>query len=351
MFLSGKALDSKIKELIEKGENVKMVVAYIGDQADRFLRKKNNVKILCNFFSGGTNPSAIKTILEDTRNNVEVFDCPKLHSKVYICDEYAIVGSANLSTNGVDLEGVGYSKTIETAVLVHNKDDDYKGVSKWVENMFSEQKNKITLSSINFDYAILKYNKTKKRGGVHKECFLDDFVVKPEQYIFVFYNGSDADVKETKDQVKGHDINVRGHQKRLGSDGYFQEDIFGNEKEQELRDAVSGKKVVQIMIGNSGEELVFEKFKRFENFTIKGVEGILPDNSNIQIQKNKRNKCICVFTKKVERKGNEKLENIIFSKVKENQKDISKWLEDKRSGILRECWYIDGASLAKIIKI
>lgn len=62
--------------------------------------RHENVKIICNLTSGGTNPSVIETIPRHCIRHHEA-----LHAKVYLGDDDAIVCSANASANGLGLEG------------------------------------------------------------------------------------------------------------------------------------------------------------------------------------------------------------------------------------------------------
>ena len=77
-------------------------VAFWGRGAEELTRGigHDNVKIICNLKSGGTNPYVIEVL---QHQNVRQNDL--LHAKVYLGDNAAIVCSANASANGLGFEG------------------------------------------------------------------------------------------------------------------------------------------------------------------------------------------------------------------------------------------------------
>lgn len=64
----------------------------------------HRARALCNLLSGGTNPDAIRD-LQVAIGDKQVRHLRHLHAKVFIGDGAAIVGSANVSMNGLGAEG------------------------------------------------------------------------------------------------------------------------------------------------------------------------------------------------------------------------------------------------------
>lgn len=101
MLLLENNLSSEIKKLLGSETKLRIAVAFIGNGASQLIGPQaKDVKIICNLTMGGTNPNEIKTLINRFgRKSVRQID--NLHAKLYIGTEYAIVGSANMSTNGL----------------------------------------------------------------------------------------------------------------------------------------------------------------------------------------------------------------------------------------------------------
>jgi hypothetical protein len=96
-----------------------VVVAYLGTGADRLLKLKDGDRLvvdmsLATVKGGQTNPSEVVKYL---RHGVQVFNCTNLHAKVYVYDNAAIIGSANVSRHSAeDLVEAGLLCTDQQAV-------------------------------------------------------------------------------------------------------------------------------------------------------------------------------------------------------------------------------------------
>lgn len=131
MFLTSKEYIAQIRSLIDRSAQVDMAVAFWGKGADGLLPPcaENKLRIICNLSSGGTNPEPIVALM---RRQFQIKQLDDLHAKVVIGDGAAIVGSANHSTNGLQLEGaqsVGWSEAGLLTDDARNLDD----ISTWFE--------------------------------------------------------------------------------------------------------------------------------------------------------------------------------------------------------------------------
>jgi hypothetical protein len=115
-LLAGADLTEAIKR-IASGEKVSCAVAFWGSGADGTIgaARERTVRIICNLDTGGTNPDAI---IELMNAGAQVRQHDRLHAKVYIGDDEAIVTSANASTNGLGVEGKALAHWIETGVII-----------------------------------------------------------------------------------------------------------------------------------------------------------------------------------------------------------------------------------------
>ena len=97
-----------LRQSIACSNRVDLAVAFWGKGATGELRlsealeAERNIRIICNLRIGGTNPDEIKKLINA---GVPVRHSDRLHAKVYILDGFVIVGSANVSSNGLGFEG------------------------------------------------------------------------------------------------------------------------------------------------------------------------------------------------------------------------------------------------------
>lgn len=100
-------LSTAIRSLLSQDTRLRIAVAFIGDGASKSINKKaRDVKIICNLTMNGTNPAEVKNMIERFgAENVKQID--NLHAKLYIGSDYAIVGSANMSANGLGTQPTG----------------------------------------------------------------------------------------------------------------------------------------------------------------------------------------------------------------------------------------------------
>lgn len=127
MFLNEKQIVESISKLFSNSKKVDCAVAFIGKGALEIIPKNCEVRIICNLESGATNPNAIKELIE---RGVIIKSHPDLHAKVYIGDDYSVVGSANLSANGLGLEGSELSGWIE-AGFKEKDQESLRSIRQW----------------------------------------------------------------------------------------------------------------------------------------------------------------------------------------------------------------------------
>ena len=158
MFIASSTYRKEIEKLIKESTTVCFAVAYWGKNSDSLLLQFPNVKmrIICNLLSGGTNPEPIKKLR--CCENVEVRRLDNLHAKVILNETTAIIGSANLSTNGLNHENDEDPGWIEAGITT--KDSvQIEEVTDWFESQWSQTK-EITPS--NLDTAQKNWNKRRK---------------------------------------------------------------------------------------------------------------------------------------------------------------------------------------------
>ncbi|MCF1504027.1 phospholipase D family protein [Afifella sp. H1R] len=127
-FLHGTALDEAIRNILRQ-DGCCCAVAFWGRGASKMLpaRSAGNCRIICNLSSGGTNPYEIEKLAHFDIRQVDI-----LHAKVYLAKDRAVVGSANVSANGLGFEADEQARWIEAAVLVKN----IAAIKEWFDRLW-----------------------------------------------------------------------------------------------------------------------------------------------------------------------------------------------------------------------
>lgn len=140
MFLSSENYYAQLRELIEQSSHLSLAVAFWGEGAQHLISrhwKGEKLRILCNLGSGGTNPGVISDLIVLSRKHprIQILALDDLHAKVAIGVESAIVGSANVSVNGLGLEAAECSGWQEAGMLVNNP-ESISEMNAWFEIMW-----------------------------------------------------------------------------------------------------------------------------------------------------------------------------------------------------------------------
>lgn len=133
-FITGDENIQAIKNLLNDKNDLKCAVAFWGDEALHFLENTNRkVKIICNLESGATNPYVISKLIDNP--NIDIKTHQRLHAKVYWSPTLAIIGSTNVSANGLGLEGRELSGWIEASILI-DEDILIKKIEDWFDLLY-----------------------------------------------------------------------------------------------------------------------------------------------------------------------------------------------------------------------
>lgn len=124
-----------IREMLDKTDVATIVVAFWGAGAiDALgLRKQwSSLRVVCNLESGACNPVEIEDIqrlqeLQSQGGKVEVRTDPRLHGKVYLTQDQAILGSSNASSNGLVVEGPSISGWAEANIATRSWESSVLG--------------------------------------------------------------------------------------------------------------------------------------------------------------------------------------------------------------------------------
>lgn len=131
-FLHGYELTDAIRVILGE-DDVRAAVAFWGRGCEDWVTGAN-AKIVANLRMGGTNPYALKKVKGVLRR------CDCLHAKVFLGRGTAVVASANVSINGLALEGAETASWIEAGIMT----SDIAHVAEWFEELWLHGAHEIT---------------------------------------------------------------------------------------------------------------------------------------------------------------------------------------------------------------
>lgn len=141
--LRGASIQQAIKEAASTSRTVRIAAPFWGADAIKRLGLgrcekvggKPALRLLCNLESGACNPAPIKKLRYTLKWGVK--SNPRLHAKVYIFDQVAIVGSANPSANGLALEGMEAASWHEICVRTKDR-KEIDALAAWFDELYDD---------------------------------------------------------------------------------------------------------------------------------------------------------------------------------------------------------------------
>ena len=198
--------NAKIQQAIVRCKPHHIAVAYIGINWSDFIADTNNLETVIISPTLGTNPKAISVLIKAIGWDKVLF-LNELHAKIYLGQESAIVGSANLTQNGLSGQSL-----IELSVEINSE----KGLRK-IGNIVDDLKKraqdqyptteakKVQIKELERTWNAAIANRILPKKPVDQNCFADfEFLTKDHFYVVWYQPGdckySDA-VKYTCAQV------------------------------------------------------------------------------------------------------------------------------------------------------
>jgi hypothetical protein len=134
-FAAGEDLSEAIRH-VTAGDNARCAVAFWGVGSDSLFSKgdRKKARIICDVMMGNTSPIALKALGAPSNDNLRHFKY--LHTKVYISDNGAVVGSANASKNGVGFERG--AESVEAGMVILRKNPAFEEIADWFEQVWEK---------------------------------------------------------------------------------------------------------------------------------------------------------------------------------------------------------------------
>lgn len=151
-FLTEKDILRQVQKLCAKRQPLLIAVSYWGKDAvketglrHRIEADPTSVRIICDLGSGACNPAPIQELIE---SEVEVKTLDHFHAKVWICGSDILIGSANVSSNGLRFDDTKEIKNnIEAAVRVRDS-NMATTVRRWFEKQWEKKSDTIEPNEI-----------------------------------------------------------------------------------------------------------------------------------------------------------------------------------------------------------
>lgn len=125
-FVAPDQYKQRLEQLLDDEQDLSLAIAFWGEGAVELIssRPGKNFHILCNLKSGGTNPYVIRELCELAASSdarIQIRQCDKLHAKVAVGNRKTLIGSANLSGNGLGLGDRCIAHWLEAGVLTSDE--------------------------------------------------------------------------------------------------------------------------------------------------------------------------------------------------------------------------------------
>ncbi|WP_373386596.1 phospholipase D family protein [Pseudomonas alcaligenes] len=139
-FVAPDDYKQRFEQLLDNEHDLSLAVAFWGEGAVKLIssRPSKNFRILCNLMSGGTNPYVIRELCElaeSSGGRIQIRQCDRLHAKVVVGERQALIGSANVSDNGLGLGDQGSAHWLEAGVLT-SEESVVGGARNWFDQLW-----------------------------------------------------------------------------------------------------------------------------------------------------------------------------------------------------------------------
>lgn len=169
-----------ISEAIKKIKPTKIAVAFIGIDWKKYLSEDilDNLESIVISPTEGSNPDAIRD-LADRIGWDKIHFQKRLHAKIYIGKDYAIVGSANLSFNGLSGDDQGLFEVCVKVETTYEINDIYNSILTEADRCYptdeSKKKAVVNLQKIWNKRVAVKLSSEKKREDSFEKFDIESY--------------------------------------------------------------------------------------------------------------------------------------------------------------------------------
>jgi hypothetical protein len=204
----------EIENLFQSEKTIKCAVAFWGEAAWNLLKNsKSVIKIICNLESGATNPYVIAKLLD--KPNIKIKSHPKLHSKIFLVpQEKAIVGSSNVSANGLGYEDEEVFGWVEASILIERENIlILEDIDNWFEKKWEQldDVNQAALDEALEKWTIIRNKRppiTNNNNSLLTELKVNPNAFKHRNIYFAIYRNKGTKEGESKFNEVKNELNT-----------------------------------------------------------------------------------------------------------------------------------------------
>lgn len=137
MFLGKTTYQNAIKGMLMDEGPVDIAVPSLSNDAVSLFRQSRNseIRLICNLQDEDCNPNAVAAIA--SLKNVSLRTVPNLHARTLVNRQAVIIGSADISAQGLSLDGGDTGALIEAGVIVDNP-DTITQARRWFSQLWAD---------------------------------------------------------------------------------------------------------------------------------------------------------------------------------------------------------------------
>ncbi len=199
-----------VSNLIKNGNRLRIAVAFWGTGSellfDDFAGKE--LQLICNLSLGGSNPAVIRKLMRI--NHAEIRQVDQLHAKILLSEQGVIVGSANMSANGLGFEG-GEANSFYELGIYKTDSPLLEEANNWFNSIWNEAKSIDDKDLELAEKAWLKrrgsrpiFEKNKNEKANLMEMDPMELKDRPIYFVFYRYKGSEEAI-DYLDEINGNE--------------------------------------------------------------------------------------------------------------------------------------------------
>jgi hypothetical protein len=164
-FLTPQVYKSRLAQLVADEDSLDVAVAFWGLGAQKLIHPDESkpIRIVCNLRTGSTNPQVIEHFLKLSARpdrNVQVRQCDRLHAKVILGANQAVIGSANISANGLGLEDEDSAHWLEAGMHIRES-TELGAMQSWFDALWHSDHVR-TIDASDIAAAYLAWGRSRK---------------------------------------------------------------------------------------------------------------------------------------------------------------------------------------------
>jgi len=217
-FVFGSENTKLLKRTLNGPDDLDCVVAFWGSEIISTLRSnlkrnpKRKLRIICNLQSGAVNPEFAEFCLNSKQ--IQIKTDPRLHSKVIFSKNEYVVGSANISSNGLGHEGEELKGWMESSIT--GKDSVIlQSVANWFVSEWgkADKINTEMLKEAKINWQKRKHNPTvmtvKRHGDLLQAILKDPHAFNDKNIYLAIYRSRHSPEGQKKHEKVEQDAGIK----------------------------------------------------------------------------------------------------------------------------------------------